>query len=339
MPLSLFKKKNIPKTVEEDREETPASSSETQDTEKEQKISPEIELERLKTQMQALMETRKVTDERLRTMTEQIGELRSAVISKEREIKELRVKAERAMDIVDEVQPEKLDMSIKREDGKVQALKDMILANEQRTSELEKQISELRKTVKMFKGTEQILKLNEEISKELQNLQKMKSIVEGHADKVENMFIEVQKNFAEFRKFKEIADTSQQSVQSLQNSISELKKRISKTVAKKDLIEAEKTITEKTKTIENTLAKTKKYTEFLSHVNVQERLFELEQKLAQFSRSLEASSTFFDDITNNIKSLKNESEENNQLIKQNEQRIIRLLALIEEITKKTLSIP
>ena len=164
------------------------------------------DVERMKAQMLALSESRKVNNERFSRISEQIGELRSGLTEHEKEMKMIEIKAVKAADLVSSVQPEKLMIEIKRQDTKIEALKSRIESNQLINEQIREELKEIRRKISLFRGVEEILNLNEEVKKELRNIQKVKAQTERHADKVETIFVEVEKNFAEFKKFKDLVE-------------------------------------------------------------------------------------------------------------------------------------
>jgi chromosome segregation ATPase len=161
----------------------------------------EIELAKIKGQIDSLNEIRKSTTERFGIVTEQMGEIRGMLNDLEQAFSKVEVKATKAIDEVETVQPSVFMTELRKTDGKIEALKANIEGNESLMKDIMSQLKGMRGQMDVYKGTEQIIKLHEEIKNELANLKKVESIVERHADRVETIFLDVEKKFSEFDKF------------------------------------------------------------------------------------------------------------------------------------------
>ena len=173
-----------------------------------QEISPEIsiEIEKLNSRMEALSQMRGMFNERLSTISEQIGELRNMVVSQEQEFSELEVKSARTNEVMSQLEPGKILKEISKIDMRIEAITGKIESNEAVNSMIMKELKEQRSKMALFKGVEDTIKLNQEVREELTTIKKVESQVEMHSNKVESMFIQVQKRFNEFEKFKEMAE-------------------------------------------------------------------------------------------------------------------------------------
>ncbi len=325
--IKLFRKKNVPKDVGEKSEAQPAEPLVITG-------SAEVQLERMKVEISTLLETRKVIQDRMAAMSEQIGELRSMIVSKEREIREVKVLAEKASDLVNEVQPEKLKIDMQKEDTKLESLRGLISANEGRLGDLSKELKELRKAVEVFRGSEKIAEMNEDMQKELREMQKMKAVINAHSDKVESMFMDVQKNFNEFQQFKEIAKELEKSFKDITESMRVLKSKTAKFAERSELKEIEKKTDEKLAEIGTLASRSEDYLKFFSKVDIQKRLYSMEEEMTAMSRNIVSTEKYFEELTETIAELKSLAKLQEKEIIYNKQKIERLLDIIEFIAEK-----
>ena len=93
-------------------------------------IKISTELDRIKASVESFAEVRKGFTERMNNMSEQIGELRAMIMDRDRSIRDIELKAVKAADLVESVQPEKLMIQIQKEDAKFEALKANLEGNE-----------------------------------------------------------------------------------------------------------------------------------------------------------------------------------------------------------------
>ena len=194
-----------------------------------------VELERLKARLQAMEEMKKADSERFSAVSEQIGEMRSMEFEKEKQIGRLEVKATRAADLVQSVQPEKLMEDVLKFEAKLEGLKGKIEGNRAMTESVLEQLKEIKRTVVMFEDTKQILELNKDVKNELLNMQRISGIVENRASKIESIFMDVERKFAEFEKYQSLGDELRKNLNNLNADMNDIKVKINNLAGKEDL--------------------------------------------------------------------------------------------------------
>jgi len=160
-----------------------------------------IELTKINATIESFKETRKSTAERFSLINEQMGEIRGSLMDTNKTIGQIEVKATKAADLVESVQPDKMMISLQKTDGKIEGVKAALEAKDAMMKNIMEQLKGIRNQMSLFKGVEQIINLNDEVKDEIMNAKKVVAMVERHADKVENVFIESQKSFEEFNRF------------------------------------------------------------------------------------------------------------------------------------------
>jgi len=164
------------------------------------------DLEKLKAQFSTFYEMQKAVTERFTRINEQVGELRSMLIERDKESKYIEAKATQAIDLVKTVQPDRLMIELRKGDGKIEALRANLESNENIIHNTINELKEMRLKISTFRGMEQVVKLNDEVKSEIMEIKKISALVERHADKVETIFSEMQKKFSAFEKYSSITD-------------------------------------------------------------------------------------------------------------------------------------
>lgn len=240
--MGLFHKKKS-KTPEEIAAEM-AEEAQQKDAASEKKESSvdtgnpkvDIELTRVKAQLEGLSEVRKANSERFSRIGEQIGELRGMILDTNRSISTIEVSATKAVDLVDSVHPEKLMIEVRKQDGKIEALKANIESNEALMKDLMAEIKKMREQLNFYKGVEQVIKLNDEVKKELSEIKKVEATIERHADKVETIFLEVSKKFTDFDRFNDVTKDMQATFKAIQTDFDRLKVEIQNRADRNEII-------------------------------------------------------------------------------------------------------
>ena len=179
------------------------------------------EIDRLKASVESFGEVRKSLSERMSRTSEQIGELRAMILERDRTIQEIELKAVKASDLVETVQPEKLMVELQKEDAKFEALKANLEGNEAIMDRVMEELRELRRKMDFFKGVEEIVKLSEEVKKELVEIKKVQATIHIDTDKVETIYAELRKKYQDVELFndnlQEFKVAQQQNTKDLEN--------------------------------------------------------------------------------------------------------------------------
>ena len=239
----IFKSKNIPKEIGDMDASNPENpeSFEKENTNAPRELTGKsdskfiVEIERLKARLQAMEEMKKADSERFSVISEQIGEMRSMEFEKEKQIGRLEVKATRAADLVQSVQPEKLMEDVLKFEAKLEGLKGKIESNRAMSESVLEQLKEVKRTVVMFEDTKQILELNKDVKNELLNMQRISGIVENRASKIESIFMDVERKFAEFEKYQSLGDELRKNLSNLNTEFNDIKVKINNLAGKEDL--------------------------------------------------------------------------------------------------------
>jgi len=170
-------------------------------------IKLKTEIEKLKASQEAFKEVRTSSSERFTRTSEQIGELRSMILERDRTIQEVELKAVKSADLVSAVQPEKLMTEVQKQEVKIEALKANLEGNESIMERIMEELRETRKKIEFFRGVEEIIKLSEEVKQELIEIKKAEGRINIQTDKVQTIYAEMRKNIQDLDAFKaEIQD-------------------------------------------------------------------------------------------------------------------------------------
>jgi chromosome segregation ATPase len=239
--LGLFggKKKSRDDIIAEGIAQTEAEASGAGQEKKEDSFSSgnarvDIELTRIKAQLESLNEIRKANSERFSRVSEQMGELRGMIMDTNKTMSKIEVSATKAIDLVESVQPEKLMIEIRKQEGKAEALKANIESNEAMMRDLMEELKKIRQQMNFYKGIEQVVKLNEEVKGEILEIKKVEATIERHADKSESIFLDLEKKYAEFDKFQRTVDEVEKTFHAMQGDFDNMKLQLSNKAEKKE---------------------------------------------------------------------------------------------------------
>jgi chromosome segregation ATPase len=171
-------------------------------------IKLSTEVDRIKASIEAFTEVRKSFTERFTRISEQIGELRSMILERDKTIQEIELKAIKSADLVESVHPEKIMTQVQKQDAKTEALKANLEGNESIMERVMEELKETKKKIEFFRGIEEIIKLSEEVKKELIEIKRIESQISINTDKVETIYSEMRKKF-------QVVDTAESQLQEM----------------------------------------------------------------------------------------------------------------------------
>lgn len=156
-------------------------------------IKLSTDIDRLKAGVEAFAEVRKSFTERFTRTSEQIGELRSMILERDRTIQTLELKAVKAADLVESIKPDKFMVELQKQNVKIEALKANLEGNEAIVDRVMEELKEIRRKIDFFRGVEEIINLSEEVKKELIAIKKIEGSINIQTDKVQTIYAEMRK--------------------------------------------------------------------------------------------------------------------------------------------------
>ncbi len=192
-------------------------------------------LEKLKAKFDTFYEVQKASNERFTRVNEQIGELRSMILERDKDGKLIEAKATQAIDLVQSVQPDKLMVELKKMDNKVEMMKSHAETNEVVINNTIAELKEMRTKMNAFSGIEEAIKLSEEVKKEWLENKKISANITKHSSKVETIYSEMWKKFSGFEKFTSVVDDLDKSVKQMASEVDSIKVKITSFSDKKEI--------------------------------------------------------------------------------------------------------
>ncbi|HNZ52137.1 MAG TPA: hypothetical protein PLT60_00655 [Candidatus Pacearchaeota archaeon] len=234
------------------------------------KLSTEVD--RLKASQEAFQEVRKSFTERFTHISEQIGELRSMILERDRTIQTLELKSVKAIDLVESIKPDKFMMDLERQNVKIEALKANLEGNEAILDQVMEELKETRRKISFFRGIEEIIKLSEEIKKGLIGIKKIEGTINIQTDKVQTIYSEMRKKIQDLDTFNSQLQESKANIEQNSKELDILKTKIINFAEKEE--------------VDKILEKVQKYSDSLKEL----------QKKTPLSRDIERLKTLLNEI-------------------------------------------
>ncbi|MGY4884308.1 MAG: hypothetical protein ACP5NZ_01890 [Nanobdellota archaeon] len=234
------------------------------------KLSTEVD--RLKAGQDAFQEVRKSFTERFTRLSEQIGELRSMILDRDRTIQTLELKSIKAIDLVESIKPDKFMMDLERQNVKIEAVKANLEGNEAILDQVMEELKDMRRKMSFFRGVEEIIRLSEEIKKELIGIKKIEGTINIQTDKVQSIYSEMRKKIQDLDSFNSQLQESKANIEQNSKDLDYLKTKVVNFAEKEEL--------------DKILDRVQKYTESLKEL----------QKKTPLSRDIEKLKTLLGEI-------------------------------------------
>lgn len=259
------------KSKKEPEVKSDSSTSSSSDSVSLLKISTEVD--RLKAGQEAFQEVRKSFTERFTRVSEQIGELRSMILDRDRTFQTLELKAVKAIDLVESIKPDKFMMDLERQNVKIEALKANLEGNEAILDQVMEELKEIRRKMSFFRGVEEIIRLSEEIKKELIGIKKIEGTINIQTDKVQTIYSDMRRKMQDLDDFNSQLQESKANIEQNSKELDSLKMKSINFAEKEE--------------VDKILEKVQKYSESLKEI----------QKKTPLSRDIEKLKSLLGEIS------------------------------------------
>lgn len=194
-----------------------------------------LKVEKMQGKIESLEEIRHAVDERFQRFSEEIGELRSSLLEKDKTFNKIDAGFSKMEDIVKELDPAYLRKELdKRTEG--------ITRNQAKTESLEMQIKELSKGLKDFrdilariKDVKNLVNMSNEINTAATKIEKERRTINKTAAKIETIFSELSKKISEFNAYKDKIDFNAETMHDLMKSLDMLEVKLEGFLKKEDM--------------------------------------------------------------------------------------------------------
>ncbi len=271
----------------------------------------------LSAQIQALKEMRAIYDEKFARANESVGELRALMLDAEKDSQEIKVNAEKAVSLIEAVQPENLLGEVRRVETKLEEVKARNEKSEAIQAQMTEDFKEVKSKIVVFGTSEEtLLKLQDEVKREIEEIKKSEAVIGRHSEKVEAIFAEVEKDFANYKRLSDQVQTASDALRELVRDFDALRVRTEGFATKKDFSELKAATDEKVMEADKQLkalesAKTQFAQDAQSQVeqikmSVAEKLSKLDDSLAGIQANYDKTSALVSEANETAKALRKE---------------------------------
>ncbi len=239
----------MPKTVEEILKEEGVIKPTPQEDKEKIKVEEEIDLrkivmsiEKLQTQVDTFKDVREQNDERIRELTEKMGEIRSMFFQRESLIKETETKVKMLDDIVSDINPQKYMKELEKSKQEILEAQAKVEKVEVAERDISNSLSTLRQTMQNIKSVENLEKMLDEVKENVTKSRVLKDDIDRMAAKSERFYLEMEGRIKEFIEIKAKADKTDDLTKELTRSIDAINIRLTGFITKSDVEDLKKNV-------------------------------------------------------------------------------------------------
>jgi chromosome segregation ATPase len=192
-----------------------------------------IQIEKLSGRLDVMDDLRKDLEGNISRLSEEIGELRSSLLEKERGFNKIETGFTALKDMTEQIEPGKLYKELGKKDEEIVKLSTRIELLETKEKELKDMLLEIRDVIKKIKNMDYLLKLSDEIKEQMADIENNKKITDRIAGKVEEVFAELQREVKEFTDSKQKIELNEATIQDILRDFDKLELKIQNDVPKK----------------------------------------------------------------------------------------------------------
>ena len=213
---------------------------------------PEIilKVERLDAKIATLDDYRKVTDEKISRISEEIGELRSTFLALDKRFSPLEVNAERALKAVSEVMPEKIRADFQKIEREILGIRAEIERMNTIIDSVRSDEKKLMEAFEKIKNVENVLDISKKIEEKIARVEEASRYADRVSAKTEVVFSELSGKLAEIERQKGKISRLDELTKELVKTLDEISLKIPKFAEKVEVSKLGEEILSRIKSIE-----------------------------------------------------------------------------------------
>ncbi len=201
-----------------------------------------VDIERIKATIDALKEARTSNDERMQTISEGLTELRTTVMQREAGIKEQELKFTSVKELVDDIEPEKINKQFMKRDQFASEMEVRIEKLEVKMEDVIRTTGSINDLLKSIGGLENVANIDHEVAKKMEHMTKTEKSMDNLSSKLEKMFIAMNKNLEDFEVYEARQDNMNEVLNDMVKNVDKLGIKFDNYIDKKDMTKIEGTI-------------------------------------------------------------------------------------------------
>ncbi|MFH1107236.1 MAG: hypothetical protein V1787_05045 [Candidatus Micrarchaeota archaeon] len=194
-----------------------------------------LELEKLKVKVDTVAEARNSLEERIGHIQESVGELRQMLFERDASIKEQEAKVSRFMDMVQELEPQKLMKELEKRDRAAGELSMRVEKQETMGGDLAGKVNRTIELLESIGSLKNIANVNKEIGDKLQRIEGTVNKAERLGEEIGRVYVDLNRRLEDFTVYRGKQDLMAESVKDLVQLVEGTGAKLNELVTKDDL--------------------------------------------------------------------------------------------------------
>ena len=203
-----------------------------------------MKLERLEERVNVMSDVDKAIQDRITKISEEIGELRSSLLERDRNIREMENKVKEFLEIFEEIKPENIKNDIEKKEEEISENKAKIEVLSTQLKEVKREIESFKEIMEKIESFENLVKISEKINEKFSQIEESKKYTSRLAGKVENIFFELNNRVKELKEALEKIEMNEENIKELMKTVDILEIKTNNVVMKEELEKVKKNIRE-----------------------------------------------------------------------------------------------
>jgi chromosome segregation ATPase len=247
IPEELVKKYGVTKGIPkrqipvEFMEETPTEEVSEEETKMSDLV---LRLEKIDGKLEILDRTRNDVNDRMTQLAEEIGELRTMMMERERTFDKVKSQFDIVKESVTDIRPERLAKKFEKTEKDILESKAKIETLETIIKELAEENRRFRRLMEKIKSFENLVDISYEMERKLSRINEIRNYADVVVAKVENIFSELNEKVSQLESQKEKIEKLDELTIEITKMLDEVSIKMTKFVTEKDLADFKKSLEE-----------------------------------------------------------------------------------------------
>jgi chromosome segregation ATPase len=195
----------------------------------------EAEIDKMKAQVEAVKEGKRIDEEKIQHVAEGVAEIRTMVYGREASVKEQEIKFEKVMDVMGRIEPDKILMDMGRRDKEIGNLGLRLSKLEETTKEFGEMLKRIETLLRNIGSLEHVLSISNDASEKLMEMGDIQRVNTKMRDKIQGIYAELSKRMEEFMLYRAKQERVEDLLNEVMKNLNDLSTKSAYFITKDDL--------------------------------------------------------------------------------------------------------
>ncbi|RLJ00212.1 MAG: hypothetical protein DRP06_02310 [Candidatus Aenigmatarchaeota archaeon] len=194
-----------------------------------------LKLERLGGRVEILENSRPETNEKISSVIEKIGELRSSLIERDRSYNKLERNFDKISEVAKELELDDIFKNLEKKDVKIEKNTAVVESLNDKVSMISKKFASISSSVEQIKGLKDVVTIADELNKKINIVEELKTKTEKNAGKVDSLFYELKETYNKMRTYLSKIEVNEDSIKEMLRTVDRLSLKVEESSSKENM--------------------------------------------------------------------------------------------------------